>query len=218
MARNSLLGLLWVGVVIYAVGFAPPDQPDTLTLITRLSTGQWTGLNPVMIALFNLMGLWPVVYAALALPDGRGQAIPAWPFVLGSFALGAFALLPYLALRAPNPRFSGPTDRLLQILDARWLGWLLAMGTTLLLAYGTAAGNWPDFLYQWQTSRFIHVMSLDFCLLTLLVPTLLGDDMARRQIQQPARLWPLILLPLIGPALYLALRPPLPSSLSVAEE
>ena len=53
----------------------------------------------MVVVLFNLMGLWPVVYASLALSDGRDQAVSAWPFVVGSFGLGAFALMPYLALR-----------------------------------------------------------------------------------------------------------------------
>lgn len=93
---------LWLGFVLYAFILAPPDRPDTADLILRLSTGAWDGINPAVVALFNAMGLWPMVYAAVALGESHGQPRRAWPFVVGSFAVGAFALLPYLALRTPN--------------------------------------------------------------------------------------------------------------------
>lgn len=210
MMRRIGFGGLWIGFIVYAVGFAPPDQPETLTLIQHLSSGQWEGINPLIITLFNIMGIWPLIYAALVLIDGRGQRLWAWPFVLGSFGLGAFALLPYLALRQPAPTFSGEKGWLLRGLDSRWLGGAIALGTVILLGYGLTTGDWADFIDQWQTSRFIHVMSLDFCLLCLLFPALLGDDMARRGWQNQRAFWALSLLPLLGAIAYLTLRPPLP--------
>ncbi|MGB5972906.1 MAG: DUF2834 domain-containing protein, partial [Nodosilinea sp.] len=61
---------LWLGLTLYAFILAPPSQPDTAGLILRLSTGAWEGINPAVVALFNAMGIWPVVYAALVLLDG----------------------------------------------------------------------------------------------------------------------------------------------------
>ncbi|MEM6423732.1 MAG: DUF2834 domain-containing protein [Cyanobacteria bacterium P01_D01_bin.128] len=209
MSRRIGLGLLWVSFVAYAFLLAPPDQADTLTLIQRLSTGDWDGINPLIVALFNLMGIWPLVYACLALEDGHGQRAVAWPFVVGSFGLGAFLLLPYLIWRSPNPVFTGEQSGLLKLLDSRVLGVALTLGAGALMAYGLTAGDWADFVAQWQTSRFIHVMSLDFCLLWGLVPTLLGDDMARRGIGNRGVFWLVSLVPLLGAAGYLALRPPL---------
>ncbi len=202
-------GLLWLGFVAYAFIFAPPDQPDTIALITNLSTGNWENINPLIISLFNLMGIWPMVYTCMILIDGRGQKIPAWPFALGSWALGAFALLPYFALRQPNPRFSGEKNMLIKILDARLTGVVLTLATILLCVSGLINGNWPDFIQQWQTSRFIHVMSLDFCVLSLIFPALLKDDLARRGIDNPVIFWLVALIPLFGPVVYLACRPPL---------
>ncbi len=221
------LSLFWISFIIYAFGFAPPDQPDTLALIQRLAGGDWAGINPAIVALFNLMGIWPLVYAALALVDGQGQRVPAWPFVVGSFGLGAFLLLPYLILRSPNPTFSaaghksgdpgqwsrtGPKElsRLLKLVESRWLGVFLTLGATGLMVYGLYAGDWADFVGQWRTSRFIHVMSLDFCALWLLVPCLLTDDMARRNWKSRGILALVMVVPLVGAAAYLALRPPLP--------
>ncbi len=203
------LGLLWLGFVGYAFFLAPPATPDTVALITQLSTGQWSQINPLVVALFNLMGLWPLIYCGLLFADGRGQAVPAWPFASLSFAVGAFALLPYLVLRRPQPQFEGELDRWLRVWDSRWLGISLTVGAIALLGYGISQGDWADFAHQWQTSRFIHVMSLDFCLLSLLFPTLLGDDMARRQLHNRVLYWSVTLTPLLGPLLYLSLRPSL---------
>ncbi len=201
--------MVWIGFVAYAVWLAPPDQPETMALIGRLARGDWVGINPAIVALFNLMGIWPMAYACLALVDGHGQRAIAWPFVLGSFALGAFLLLPYLVWRQPNPQFVPPKSRLVAVTESRWLGASLLVGTIALLGYGLYAGDWADFVTQWQTSRFIHVMSLDFCLLSALVPTLLGDDMARRGLKDTRIFWLISLMPLVGITAYLTFRPAL---------
>jgi hypothetical protein len=59
---------------------------------------------------------------------------------------------------------------------------------------------------------FIHVMSLDFCMLCLLFPALLADDMARRGMQNSTAFWAVTLVPLFGPLAYLCARPPLPET------
>ncbi|MBP0020132.1 MAG: DUF2834 domain-containing protein [Cyanobacteria bacterium SBLK] len=207
--RKIALGSLWLGFILYAFLGSPPDRPDTLDLILNLSTANWEGINPAIVALFNMMGILPIAYAALILIDGRGQKIPAYPFAIASFALGAFALIPYLVLRQDNPSFHGQKSFLLNLLDSRWLGILLTLGANILIAGAIALGDWSDFINQWQTSRFIHVMSLDFCLLSLLLPTLLEDDMAKRGLNNPFIFWGVSLLPLLGTLLYLSLRPPL---------
>ncbi|AVH70374.1 DUF2834 domain-containing protein [Nostoc sp. 'Lobaria pulmonaria (5183) cyanobiont'] len=209
MLRKIAFGLLWLGFVVYAFFLAPPDQPGTFELIKNLSIGQWQGVNPLVIALFNLMGIWPLIYSAVVFIDGRGQKIPAWLFSTASFAVGAFALLPYLALREPNNQFLGQKNTLLKLLDSRVTGFVLTVATVILVAYGLRAGDWGSFVQEWQTNRFINVMSLDFCLLCLLFPTLLGDDMARRGWKNPQFFWLITLIPLFGPLVYLSVRPPL---------
>lgn len=208
--KKIAFGLLWLGFISYAFFFAPPDQPDTFELIKNLSTGQWQGINPLVIALFNIMGIWPLIYSTVLFIDGRCQKIPAWPFATASFALGAFALLPYLALRETNKQFVGKKNILIKLLDSRFTGIALTIGAAILVIYGLQKGDWVNFIQQWQTSRFIHVMSLDFCLLSLLFPALLGDDMARRGWKDHQLFWLFALIPLFGPLLYLCVRPPLP--------
>ncbi|MDJ0736480.1 MAG: DUF2834 domain-containing protein [Nostocaceae cyanobacterium] len=207
--RKILFWLIWSIFIAYGFVFAPPTQPDTLRLIQNLSLGQWQDINPLIIALFNIMGILPLIYSAVIFIDGRGQKIPAWCFAAASFAVGAFALLPYLALRDVNSDFQGEKNLFLKILDSRFTGILLTLGVAILVGYGFAKGEWGDFVQQWQTSRFIHVMSLDFCLLCLLFPALLRDDMARRGWNNLAIFWLISLTPLFGPLTYLCLRPPI---------
>jgi hypothetical protein len=203
------LGILWIGFLVYGFWFAPPSQPDTFNLIQNLSTGQWQGINPWIITLFNAMGIWPLIYSAVLLADGQGQRVIAWPFAILSFAVGAFAILPYLILRTPHADWHGRPNRVLQVWDSRWLGLLALLGAIACWIGGFSQGDWTGFVQQWQSDRFIHVMSLDFCLLTILFPILLRDDLSRRGMKG---VWPwgIVALPLVGASFYLLLRKPLP--------
>lgn len=211
MYSRILLTFIWLSFISYAFVFAPPSQPDTTELILNLSNGNWEGINPLIISLFNLMGIWPIIYACVVLIDGRGQKIPAWLFSGLSFAVGAFALLPYLMWRDDHPEFPGKTNLLIKILDSRILGISLLIGASILVWFGLSEGDWQSFLQSWQSSRFINVMSLDFCILTLLFPVLVKDDLARRKVEQTWPLFSISFLPLLGPLLYLCLRPNLPT-------
>lgn len=209
MQQKIALWALWLGFITYAFVLAPPDSPETWTTIQNLSTGKLEGINPLIIALFNIMGVIPLLYSCLIYIDGRVQKAPAWLFSAASFAVGAFALIPYLALREPNGTFVGQKNWWLKIMDSRWTGGIVAIATLTLLFYGLTNGDWNDFIQQWQTSRFIHVMSLDFCLLCLLFPVLLKDDMTRRGLKDQRIFWAVAIVPLLGAIAYITLRPPL---------
>jgi hypothetical protein len=212
MMNKIIFGSLWVAFSAYAFLLAPPDRPDTLQLILDLSTGKWAGINPLIVALFNIMGVLPMIYACLMLIDGKYQKISAGGFTAVSFGVGAFAILPYLALRESYPTSKEPEvqiDRagLIKLVDSRWLAIVLSIASIGLLTYGITQGNWADFVRQWQTSRFIHVMSLDFCMLVSLLPVLINDDIQRRNFTNPNLIRSLSFIPLLGGLLYLCLRP-----------
>jgi hypothetical protein len=212
MVSKIFLGLLWLGFISYAFLLAPPDRPETFMLIQNLSTGQWNGINPWVIALFNVMGIWPLLYFGILFADGDRQPLRAWPFAVASLAVGAFSILPYLALRTPHTDWSGQKTWGLRIWDSRWIGAIALLGSAACLWFGFTNGNWSDFMRQWYTSRFIHVMSLDFLMLSVLFPTLIPDDMARRGMDSANLLRFVPIVPLIGPCLYLMMRSPLPDS------
>ena len=201
--------LIWILFAVYAFFLAPPDRPDTLNLIQKLIAGEWQDTNAYIVALFNLMGVFPCIYACMLASDGQGQKVPAWLFSALSFLVGAFALLPYFALREPNPTFVGKKGWNVKILDSRFAGIGVTAIAIYFLVYGFANGNWADFIQQWQTSRFIHVMSLDFCMLSLMFPWLLSDDMERRGMTDDRFFTFIALIPLIGALIYLCLRSPL---------
>jgi hypothetical protein len=165
----------------------------------------------MIVALFNIMGILPMVYACLMLSDGCTQKIKAGLFSAAAFAVGAFAILPYLAIRQPNQAPVVSDSKLIRLVDSRWLAIALSVGIIVLLSYGISQGNWSDFVQQWLNSRFIHVMSLDFVMLSLLLPVLIGDDISRRPVSNPQLLRGISLVPLFGGLLYLCLRPPLPT-------
>ena len=52
-------------------------------------------------------------------------------------------------------------------------------------------------------------MSLDFCMLSLLFPWLLSDDMERRGMSSDRFFTVIALVPLVGALIYLCLRSPL---------
>lgn len=48
--------------------------------------------------------------------------------------------------------------------------------------------------------------------MTVVFPAILGDDMGRRGLNDPRIFWLVSLAPLLGPLIYLCLRPPLRES------
>ncbi|SRR5579883_1613417 len=212
MGTKIVLWLIWLVFVAYTLLLAPLDQLGNLTLIEKLVKLQWMDINPILAAIFSLMGVWPMIYASLLLIDERMQDISAWPSLLLSNGSGVIGLLPYLILRQPNQEFSGQKDILLKTLDSHAFGIFLSLATAGLLAYAMLAGDWGDFIRQWHTNHFVHLISLDFCLMCVLFPSILGDDMARRGLRDSRIFWTVTLVPLLGALAYLCLRPPLKES------
>lgn len=207
--RRLLLSLLLAAFVLYAAKLAPPDSGHEPSFLD-LAMGRGAARNPAVFAVFNLLGVIPLMYWALMIPDGRGQRVWAWPFALGMMAFGGFALLPYLIVRRPNPMpVPLPPNVLARWFSGRPFGVFVAAAFAALAVYGLAFGDALDFLRLFRTSNFVHVMTIDFVLLSLLFPLLLHDDFARRGLSENASLARFALaVPLVGPAIYLCLRPP----------
>ena len=100
LARRLAYSLLLLAYVFYAARLAPPDNGHEPSFLA-LALGRGPARNPAIWAVFNLLGVVPLMCWGLLFPDGRGQRVWAWPFALGMMAFGAFALLPYLILRHP---------------------------------------------------------------------------------------------------------------------
>lgn len=211
MLRKIALWSLWVGFIAYILLLSPPlHLPETIGLLVKILTLQWGSVNAVILSLFSLIGVWIGIYSCLLSFDGRMQKIPFWIFALASLGSGVIGLIPYLALREANREFRGEKNSFLQLLDDRSTGIAITLFTIAVVFYGLVAGNWADYIQQFQSDRFIHGMSLAFCIFGLVFPTVLGDDMARRGWLSNSQLfWVIALIPLFGPLFYLCIRPPL---------
>lgn len=216
--RKTFFGLIWLILIIYGMGFAiynPQSlsgntfQSD-LDLIIKMSVLDWDGVNPLLIAMFYIMGIFPLVYGAFILFDSSEQGISPYPFFVGSFGLGAFALLPYFALRQPDTYKAKQEGILQSILDSRLTAIACSLSIISLLLWGAVRGNWTDFIAQWHSSQFVHIMSLDFGVLTLLLPiAVLKDDLVRRGVKETKYFWLISSFSLLGVLGYWCLRPQL---------
>ncbi|MBD2307456.1 hypothetical protein H6G17_18440 [Chroococcidiopsis sp. FACHB-1243] len=213
MNRKIALWTIWAGFLVYVLFLAPPIHwQETLNLLMKILTFQWTSVNPVILSLFALIGVCIALYSCVLFFDGRMQKLPFYPFAIASVGTGVIGLIPYLALREANQEFTGQKDAFLQLLDSRITGLFLTLFTLALLGFGIIFGDWGNYLQQFLSDRFINGMSLAFCLFCLLFPTVLGDDMARRGYLSNSQLfWMIALVPLLGPLAYLCWRPPIKS-------
>ena len=235
-------GGLWIALSLSAATFSAGQgwsDAEDFALIKNIIAASST-LPPdlsnsggTFFYLFNLMGVLPAIQAALLLPSASKnvRSVPAWPFIVASFALGAFALLPYFVLRGRGQQQkidvgteSSPPSAMLRFTQSRLNGIFLllaasalvlgAVSTSPLSSFSsTSTESWDTFVNLFNTSKLVHVTTLDFMTLSLLAPyTALLDWEERFQgknssLLKSSNILAFTLFPAIGPALYVALRP-----------
>ena len=211
MARRLILGVIWITFVGYTLWLAPLDRPFTWSFARRLVTLQWGEINAYLLVIFALMGVWPMIYACLMFVDGRAQPFRVWPYFVGANFTGVICLLPYLLLRRRDQAVYGKKDTWLDLLERRSTGIGLLVSTIALIAFALIQGDWGEYTAEFRTYAFVHLITLDFCLMGLIFPltSLLDDDMRRRGVYRKDRFWAIALVPLFGPLLYLCWRPTL---------
>lgn len=200
--------MLWIAFVAYAVSSAPAGAAGgTQALIMDAMLLRTDRVDAGVIAVFNLLGVWPALYAAHLLADGLGRRLPAWPFVLGSCFFGAFALLPYLALREDDGKLRSETSRTVRFFEARAVGVILLLTTLTLVGLGLVVGNLDAYATLFSSEPLVYIMTLDFLVLSSVFPSVLASDMERRGLSNRSLFWLVSCIPLLGPAAYVALRP-----------
>ncbi|KAK9840204.1 hypothetical protein WJX74_005416 [Apatococcus lobatus] len=220
------LGLLWAAFTSYAFIFSPNQTPlRDLYFIECLSFLQGldgpSKVNAIFTGLFFTLGIFPAIYSALLIPSARsGNKIPAWPFVSLSFAFGVFPLIPFWALRTPAKDLVVPPPRNelgngLRVLESKITAVSLAIGSAICLGY--IISHLPpfadskllvDYLRLFDESRVVHVSSLDALALVAFSPYWMYNDAERRQWSSRGQILPFLsFLPVLGPAIYLVLRP-----------
>lgn len=221
---SILLFLLWAALIYY-VSFLSPNQTPSrdmyfLKKLLNLKGDDGFRMNQVLVSEWYIMGLWPLVYSMLLLPTGRSSksSVPVWPFLSASFFGGIYALLPYFVLWKPPPPPVEETQLKtwpLNFLESKVTATILLASGIGIIIYASLAGEdvWKEFFQYFRESKFIHVMSIDFTLLSTLAPFWVYNDMtARKWFDKGSWLLPVSLIPLLGPALYILLRPSLSTS------
>ena len=88
---------------------------------------------------------------------------------------------------------------------------ILALVGSIACIYQAATAGpaaWTEYLRLLEESRFVHVTTLDFLTLTSLAPFWMSNDAELRRWELRGKLVPVLsLIPVVGPALYLCLRP-----------
>ena len=161
---------------------------------------------------YESLGVWPLVYTCILLVDGQNQRFNGGVASLLSMVLGGFVLLPYCALRRSSNSAKYKLNFLVRVFDSQTISVLLILTTISLVLFATIFGDFHLFIHAFQTNRFIHIMSIDFFVVSWLFPYLIPDDLKRRKMitnQEFQTYFPLCFLPLIGPLIYLYRRKPL---------
>ncbi|XP_019107379.2 uncharacterized protein LOC104902964 isoform X2 [Beta vulgaris subsp. vulgaris] len=185
---SILLFFFWAAIMYYVFNLSPNQTPSRdLYFVKKLSNlvgDDGFEMNKVLVSLWYIMGLWPIVYSMLLIPSGRSSksGIPVGLFATLSFFGGAYVLLPYFIIWRPPP----PKVKEGEL------------------------SSWPLNFLESKLTAGVHATSLDFTLLSAFAPFWVYNDMtARKCYDKTAWLLPFSIIPLLGPALYLLLRPPL---------
>jgi hypothetical protein len=230
---NAIPALAWLGIVAFAVSRPDSADLDATLIQSILDNPTNPGINELFLFLFNVFLPLPAILAALLVPQGSpGTTPPAGPFIAASFGLGYFALGPYLVVRPPPRRVIDNAEEssiswvTRQVLENKVCGWsLLAVllylpwAAQLPQAWSVDSGVsvWSDFVDLFASSRLVAVSCVDLTLLHLTAAALIPADYRLRTSstdkdeEDRGRLVALAaaLLPFVGPAVYVALRPKL---------
>lgn len=213
MSRYHVRVLVGVGIWAVAVGWAlffpggsHAQTGDLLSALVHSLFGRAT-VNTYLFAHFALMGVWPWIILQFWAGETpfRGKLWSKLTAFLLSNVVGAFAALPYEALRRAEP-MRLPPRWFFRFGMSRWVSLALLALSTLLLMAAVAWGNLSEYLELVQTNSFVRVMLLDFLLFHLVALRLLLRDSRDRDSRYHPAQFAVFLVPLYGPLLYLLFR------------
>ncbi|GEL07031.1 hypothetical protein [Salisediminibacterium halotolerans] len=183
---------LFILLIVYAVFFAPGEGAGNDPIFSALISGDFAAVDPAVTAVFSSLGVYPALFLAILLTADRYR-LPAWPFAIGAFGLGAFALLPWFIFRGKVVREIPRGPRLIRqiVRHPLYSGTLLFVSFALILVL--IAGSWPAYREAFFSSQLVSVMTVDLFVLMYLSYDVFKNDRERRHA------W-LNVFPAVGPA------------------
>ncbi|MBD3207086.1 hypothetical protein GF319_12190 [Candidatus Bathyarchaeota archaeon] len=143
-----------------------------------------------------------MVFAVLVLEESKSQDFLTWPFILLSFFTGGFVYLIYFSLRQSVDE-KLPSTNLQRRIEKRRNMYLLIIVTITLLLYGFIFGDFRGYLQSFNQNNLVHIMTIDFLLLSLLFPLLMIDDMMREKIYKLRKFILFSIFSVLGATFYL---------------
>ena len=112
------------------------------------------------------------MYTAILLIEQRERFVPAWPFILASFAAGMYALMPYFSVRGVwKKKTKEKRSIIIKIADSKITAGIITVLVFGLFLYGIIASSinnsWAEYGDLFLNTRLINVMTIDFTFLTL---------------------------------------------------
>ncbi|CAB9500087.1 expressed unknown protein [Seminavis robusta] len=229
-AFNPLYASLWLGFLGFAAA-GPGDffsPADTAMITSYIENPSDPGFAEGFQLVFNYLGLLPIIIACTAVPQASQRGLPPLPFLVASFGAGYAGVGPYLSFRAPPreefiPSEAGWFTR--NVLESKLLGWGVVAGALFLPIYvgfadallTDASAAVQSYADLFSASKFVSASSMDLLILNIVAATLIPRDLKLRLPdidEQKARLIgaSTLLVPVVGAALYCALRPALPAN------
>ncbi|UJR13723.1 hypothetical protein I4U23_000734 [Adineta vaga] len=215
MAVKKVFWIIWCVFLLYTLFFAPKtDQRSKSTgvYVKQLMFGPWNDIDPYIISLFYFLGIWPLVYMSILLTDGQNQPFNGSLASCMAMVLGGFILLPYFALRRSECGKKFRINYFVRLFESKLIAIGLMISTIGLILFAIMFGNLHEFRQEFDRNQFIHVMTIDFFVVSFLFPFLINDDLKRRDMDRDKQFkhyFPLTFIPLLGPLIYLYQRQPL---------
>ncbi|RSK26776.1 hypothetical protein EJF36_07820 [Bacillus sp. HMF5848] len=191
--------VVWLSFVLYSTFLSPGLSIERDPVFLKLM--QIQADEPLVLLMFMYLGIWPVTLVLLLLHEDR-NAVPAWPFVIASFFLGAFSILPYLFLRNEKQQIKNRTPAwvLRGVLSTRVVAVLLVIVVSTTVFY-SLNGSISAYIEVFMNSQFVHIMTIDFFVLSFTSGYIIYQQTGRKS-------WGILscLLPLLGALLYIYTR------------
>ena len=227
--------LAYIGFVLYGF-FLGPGSNASSDVLRKTLAGSYDEINDLFFAIFNLMGALGLVYASILNPGAAQQSkLPTGIFSFLGMFLGFIGIGPYVIARDYVPSVTKEQVEkkgvISKVLESRIFGLFPLIYS--LWAYSFAFGiftpgteSWHDVVFYsaavdlWRlckSDRFVSSTTIDFITLSSLLWGPLTEDMKRRGWFIKGRegdsiltALSILMVPVIGPALYLVVRPRLP--------